>query len=234
MNRRHLLSIGSALTAAGIIVTGCSSSAASPLPSLPSPIAVPSIAIPSIAIPSIALPSNLPSIALPSIALPSGSFAIPSFSFPSEDKDLEGRLPSQVNGVTMVKYSWKGSSFLASGADNQQDLVDFLTALGKSPNDLSVAFAGDPNAQLDLQLGAFRVAGADSTALLQAFVVATQKQSPQDTVTQGNVGGKNVTQIVDPTDTQSGTVYIYANGDTLFYVSSPDAALAGTALQAMP
>jgi hypothetical protein len=225
MNRRHLLSIGSALTAAGIIVTACSSSTASPLPSLP----LASITVPSIAIPSIALPSNLPSI-----ALPSGSFAIPSFSFPSEDKDLEGRLPNAINGVPLVKYSFKGATFLESGADNQQDLVDFLTSLGKSPNDLSVAFAGDANGQLDVQLGAFRVAGADSNALLAAFVAATQKESPQDTVSQGNVGGKNVTQIVDPSDTTSGTIYIYANGDTLFYVSSPDATLAASALQAMP
>jgi hypothetical protein len=255
MNRRHLLPIGSALAAAGIIVTACSSGAASPAVSLPPlgsltvpSIAIPSIAIPSvalpsnlpsIAIPSVALPSNLPSIAIPSIALPSGSFDIPSFdipsfSFPSEDKDLEARLPNEINGVTLVKYSFKGATFLESGADNQQDLVDFLSALGKSPNDLSVAFAGDANGDLDLQLGAFRVAGADSNALLSAFVAATQKESPQDTVTQGNVGGKNVTQIVDPDDTESGTIYIYANGDTLFYVSSPDASLAAAGLTALP
>jgi len=238
MNRRALLSIGSALTAAAIVVA-CSGSAASPLPSLgvpsvPASEAIPSIALPSVALPSVALPSVPASVAIPSVALPSGSFEIPSFSFPSEDKDLEGRLPSQVNGVTLVKYSFKGSSFLASGADNQQDLVDFLTTLGKSPDDLSVAFAGDPNGALDVQLGAFRVAGADSNALLQAFIVATQKESPQDQVTQQNVGGKNVTQIVDPTDSDTGPIYIYANGDTLFYVSSKDAALAAAALQAMP
>jgi hypothetical protein len=241
MNRRHLLPIGSALAAAGIIVAACSSgTASSPAVSLP-PLG--SAALPSVALPSVALPSGLPSvpasIAIPSIPLPSGSFDvpsfdIPSFSFPSEDKDLEARLPSQVNGVTMVKYSFKGASFLESGADNQQDLKDFLSSLGKSPDDLSVAFAGDPNAQLDLQLGAFRVAGADSNALLSAFIAATQKQSPQDTVTQGNVGGKNVTQIVDPNDTESGTIYIYASGDTLFYVSSPDPALAAAGLTALP
>jgi hypothetical protein len=238
MNRRALLSLGSALAAAGIVVA-CSGSAASPLPSLGVPSNAASLALPSIAIPSVALPSSLPSVAIPSVslpsgALPSGSFAIPSFSFPSEDKDLEGRLPNQINGVTLVKYSFKGSSFLESGADNQQDLVDFLNTLGKSPNDLSVAFAGDPNGTLDVQLGAFRVAGADSNALLQAFVVATQKQSPQDQVTQQNVGGKQVTQIVDPSDTSTGPIYVYANGDTLFYVSSHDAALAAAALQAMP
>jgi hypothetical protein len=214
-------------------------------------VAIPSVAIPSIpsiAIPSVALPANLPSAAIPSvpgsltipsIPLPSGSFEIPSFdipsfSFPSEDKDLEARLPNEINGVTMVKYSFKGASFLQSGADNQQDLVDFLSSLGKSPDDLSVAFAGDGAGQLDLQLGAFRVAGADQNALLAAFIGATQKESPQDTVTQANVGGKNVTQIVDPDDTESGAIYIYASGDTLFYVSSPDPALAAAGLTALP
>ncbi len=246
MNRRQLLPVGAALAAVSFLVTACGSTAATPAPSLGLPgasaapslalpsIAIPSIAIPSIAIPSIALPSGIviPSIAIPSI--PAGSFAIPSFSFPSEDKDLENRLPNEINGVTLVKYSFKGSSFLESGASNSQDLLDLLTTLGKTPADMSVAFAADPVGDLDVQIGAFKVSGADSNALLQGFVLATQKQSPEDVITQANVGGKNVTQIDDPQDTTSGSVYIYASGDTLFYVASPDAALAGAALLALP
>src|SRR4051812_23657890 len=116
------------------------------IPSLPSvalPSNLPSIALPSSLpsslpsvelpsnLPSIALPSSLPSIAIPSNVLPSGSFAIPSFSFPSEDKDLESKLPNQVNGVTLTKYSLKGDKFLSQGSGNSQDLIDLLTSLGK-------------------------------------------------------------------------------------------------------
>jgi hypothetical protein len=263
MNRRSLASICSAVAAGSLFVAACSSTAATPAPTLgglqtPGPTAAPSLAIPSIAIPSIAIPSvAIPSVSIPSIALPSGlptaipsfaipslaipsgsfdipSFEIPSFSFPSEDKDLEARLPNQINGVTLIKYSFKGGDFIESGGASSKDLIDLLTALGKTPNDMSVAFAGDPNGALNVQIGAFKVAGADSNALLAAFVTATKQQSPNDVVTQGNVGGKNVTQITDPADTESGSVYIYSNGDVLFYVASPDATLAGTALQALP
>jgi hypothetical protein len=222
-------------------------------------VALPSLAVPSVVVPSIALPSasappvsqpsgSVPpvppaSVALPSdsfalpsdsFALPSGSFALPSFSFPSEDKELENRLPNTINGVTLTKYSFKGSTFLGSGASNSKDLIDLLTSLGKTPDDMSVAFAADPTGDLDLQVGAFKVAGADSNALLAAFVAASKSTTPTDQVTQTNVGGKNVTQIVDPADTTTGAIYVYANGDVLYYVLSPDPALAGAAIQALP
>ena len=252
MNRRDAFRAGPALAVIALLFAACSSSAATPAPSsgagptlalptiaIPS-IAVPSIAVPSIAIPSIAVPSiAIPSIAVPSIAIPSDSlaipsFALPSFSFPSEDKDLEGRLPNAINGITLTKYSFKGSTFLESGADNSQDLVNLLNSLGKTPNDLSVAIAADPSGDLDMSIGAFRVAGADSNALLQAFIAATRTSTPEDAITQANVGGKNVTQIVDPTDPSSGAIYVYPSGDVMFYVQSPDTALATTALQALP
>ena len=61
-----------------------------------SSLALPSLPPASLTVPSIALPSG-------SFALPSGSFAVPSFSFPSEDKDLEARLPNELNGVALKK-----------------------------------------------------------------------------------------------------------------------------------
>jgi hypothetical protein len=228
MNRQHRLPAGSALVAIGLLLAACSSAAPT---SAPSSGAVPTLGLPSVALPSLALPS----LALPSLAVPSlGSFAFPSFSFPSEDKDLEASLPSQINGVTLLKYSFKGTSFLGSGGSSSQDLIDFVTSLGKSPNDLSIAFATDPTRTLKLQIGAFRVAGTDSGALLNAFIAATKKQSPDDTITPTSMGGKNVVQIVSPTDTVNGTVYVYAKGDVLFYVASPDPNLATAALQATP
>jgi hypothetical protein len=253
MNLRTLRGLGTAVTASALFVVACSGNAATTGPSTPAgagqsaaptlalpSLAIPSIAIPSIAIPSIAIPSiaiptlAIPSIAIPSIALPSGSFDLPSFSFPSEDKDLEARLPNQINGVTLTKYSLKGSTFLESGTSNSQDLIDLLSGLGKSPNDMSVAFASDTSGTIDVQIGAFQIRGADSNALLNGFLAATKKETPEDVIATANVGGKNVTTIVDPTDTESGTVYVYVSGDVLFYVLSPDAAVAGSVLQALP
>jgi hypothetical protein len=258
MNRRHLLPFGAALGAISVFLIACSSSAPTTAPSTApalsagTSIAVPSLSVPSLAVPSAALPSDTaapasqPAGSVPpapsaspaqpsgSSAVPSGSFAIPSFSFPSEDKDLENRLPNEINGVTLTKYSFKGSTFLSSGASNSQDLIDLLSSLGKTPNDMSVAFAADPAGKIDVQIGAFKVAGADSIALLAAFVAATKKTTPAVQVTQASVGGKNVSQITDPSDTTTGAIDVYANGDVLYYVQSPDPALAGAAIQALP
>jgi hypothetical protein len=224
MNLRSLVSIGAVAAVISLVAVACSSTASSPgaVPSIAVPTALPSIAIPSIAIPSIAIPSGL------------GSFVIPSFSLPEGDKDLEARLPNQINGVTLTKVSFKGADFLNQGGGNDQTVLDFLTSLGKKPDDLSAAFASDPSGNLDVMVGAFRVAGADSNTLLTQFVNATKKDRPSDTVQQTNLGGKNVTQINDPTDTTTGSLYIYPNGDTLFYAQSSDPNLAAAGLQALP
>lgn len=258
MNRHFLLPFGAALGAISLVLGACGSSAPTVAPSTGAgaSIALPSLAVPSVALPSVVLPSDAaapvaqPSGSVPpapsasivessplpsdSFALPSGSFALPSFSFPSEDKDLENRLPGEINGVALTKYSFKGTTFLGSGASNSQDLLDLLSSLGKTPDDMSVAFAADPAGDLDVQVGAFKVAGADSNALLAAFVDASQSTTPGTQVSQANVGGKNVTQIVDPSDTTTGAIYVYANGDVLYYVLSPDPALAAATLQALP
>src|SRR5436190_14738716 len=147
----------------------------------------------SAALPSI--PVVLPS---GSFALPSGSFVIPSFSFPSEDKELEARLPIAINGVTLTKYSWKGADFFKTGNPSSQNLQNLLTALGKSPADLSIAFASDPTGGLGTTIGAFKVSVADGNALLTGFLNAAKNETPADTFSQTSAGGKNVTQITNP------------------------------------
>lgn len=250
MNTQTLRRLGFTVASTALLAAACGSAAttaaptagvgqpagSSPAPTIALPLlALPTIAVPTIAVPTIAPPSIvIPSFAIPSLTLPSGSFAIPSFAFPSEDKDLESRLPSQLNGIALTRYSFTGATFLRSGSANSQDLIDLLSSLGKTPADLSVAFASDTTGTLDVQMGAFRVAGADPNLLLAGFIAAARKSTPEDVITQVNAGGKNVTQIVDPTDTASGTVYIYASRDVLFYVLTPDTTLAGAALQALP
>ncbi len=235
-----------ALAATALVAAACGSSTATPSAaptSAPSSAAVPSAA--PTAAPS-AAPTAAPSAAATSgpatsqpsgsadSAQPSASLALPSFQLPSQDKDLEGRLPGEVNGTKMVKYSFTGASFLASGSSNTKDLTDLLSSLGKTPADMSVAFASDASGGLDLQIGAFRVAGAPADALLAAFLATTRKETPESVMAQATVGGKGVTTIVDPADTSSRIVYIYAKDDILFYLLTPDATLAGATLQVMP
>jgi hypothetical protein len=233
MNRRSLLSVGSGLAAAAIAFAACSSTSSSAAPGASAGVsfAIPSLAVPSITVPSIAIPSALPSIALPS----GGSFAIPSVSFPSEDKDLESKLPSTLNGVALTKYSVKGSESFDQNDSASQELSTCLGTVGKTPNDFSAAFAGDLSGQLSIQIAAFRAAGADGGKLLSCLVDASKKDAPDAQVTQSSVGGKNVTVVNDPsTAADQGLVYLYSNGDTIYFVQTTDANLAGSALQEMP
>jgi len=230
MTFRPLPRMTAALAALALVVGACGSST-------PTPTAAPTAAPASIAVPSPA-PASGATASQPAgsgaVADPSAPQAVPSFLLPSEDKDLEARLPSQVNGIPLSKYSFSGTSFLASGSSNAQDLIELLKSLGKTPADMSIAFASDAGGGLDVQIGAFRVAGAATDALLAAFLAATSKETPGSVMTSMNVGGKAVTQIVDPADATSPPVYVYAKGDILYYLLTPDAALAAAALQAMP
>jgi hypothetical protein len=245
MNGRSPGLAGIAVGSIALLLAACSSSSnptASPSPNpIGSGAAQASTALPSAGsaqgapgLPSFALPSG--SFALPSgsFAIPSGSIAIPSFSFPSEDKDLEARLPNAINGVTLTKYSWKGADFFAADNASSQHLQDLLNALGKAPADLSIAFASDPTGRLGVTVGAFKVTGADGNALLAEFLNAARRDAPSVTFTQASVGGRNVTQITDPTDMAKATVYAFTAGDVLFDVQSTDQALAAAALQAIP
>lgn len=227
-----------ALVVAGLasVLAGCAGSTSSPaagsaVPASPVPATLsPASAAPTIALPSIALPS----IALPSLAVPSGllpSIALPSL--PSEDKDLEGRLPNSINGVTLTKLSFKGVDFLTGDSDAAKDLNGVLTGLGKTPADLSIAVATDPTDQLDVSVGAFRIAGADAAAVMNIFKTSIAKETPNAKVSDVSIGGKNVVELDNP-DTSSGPTYFYPTGDTVFFAQTTDPALAAAAVATFP
>jgi len=230
------------------MVAACSGSAATstPIPTTPAAAGSAASAAPtaatslppaptSSAAPVVGLPSGIPSFAIPggSFAIP--SFTIPSFALPSGDKALEARLPNSINGVTLQKYSIAGPDFLTDPSSaGASDLNAALTALGKSPSDVGVAVASDPSGQLDLTLGAFQIVGTDSGALLNAFVNATKNETPGAVVTTTSVGGKNVTEITNPEQSDTGSIAIYVNGDTLFFAQSSDSTLLATGIAALP
>ena len=217
------------------ILAGCAGATATPIAS-----AVP--VTPGLATPPPAAPATpAPATAAPATAPPAGgapgsaspSFSIPSFSLPSADKDLEGRLPDAINGVKLLKLSFKGTDFLGSGNSSSKDLTDVLASLGKTPADLSIAVASDATGQLEMSLGAFRIAGADANTIITKFISASQKDSPDVKVSQANVGGKTVTQVDDP-NSSSGPSYFYSSGDTVFFVETVDPALAAAAIATFP
>jgi hypothetical protein len=144
---------------------------------------------------------------LPSFDL--GSFAIPSFN---SDVELEGLLPDTIAGVPVQKFSMTGDSFMGTGGTGTEELDAILDEAGKTPADLSVAFAGTDA----VTLIAYRIKGVPADTFFQAFLLAAQ-EGGETTLTDASFGGKSVKKVVS-TDTDIGTVYVYASGDVLFIV----------------
>ena len=140
------------------------------------------------------------------------SDALPSFDLSSfhGDQNLESLLPKTLAGQPLTILSMTGDQFLGQSSGSDQ-LGGAITALGKTPADLSVAFGG--NAAVTVI--AFRVKGVPADTLFTAFKNSQTDQFTTDSV---SYGGKSVTKIT-PTDGQ--IAYIYTKDDTMFVVGAP-------------
>ena len=121
-----------------------------------------------------------------------------------------------------------GENYVKANVNRQ--LSPILTAIGKTPTDLTVATAtGSTTGGATLFVDAVQVEGADATAMMTAFQTAASAV-PGTTVEAVDVGGKSVVKAT----TTSYTLAVYASGDTLFYIQSPDAELVDQAIAALP
>jgi hypothetical protein len=158
------------------------------------------------------------------------SEAIPSFDLSSfhGDQDLESLIPKTIGGQTLTVLSMTGDQFLGSDTSSPE-LGNALKALGKSPADLGVAFAGSPA----ITIVAFRVKGVPADTLFTAF-----KNAQTDQYTSENVsyGGKSVTKI---TPSDGSIAFIYVKDDAMFVVgasgsTAPSDDLLNEAFQKLP
>jgi hypothetical protein len=169
-------------------------------------------------------------------ALPSGfpSFALPSFN---RDLELEAVLPNELAGVTLQKFSFRGSDVFGddpSDPDDQQFRA-LIEALGATPDDYSLAVAGGDVNHNSIQIGVFRVGNVEGSRVLQALVTAGQATEPDTLVEQTTLGGKPVTKVADPADVpEFGPSFLYASGNLVFFVQSPDQNLAEQAIGLLP
>jgi hypothetical protein len=219
---RRTPAVAAATGILAIALWGCGA-AATPIPSAAAPSVAASEATTSTA-PSEAVASTEPSVESSGSG---ASFAIPSFaipSLPSEAKDLEALLPDTLCGTKTTKLSMNGASFL-SGAGNE--FSGALSALGKSPSDVSVAVAG---AAADCSAIVFRIAGVDQNAL-QSAILSTVQQATGTTATQTSLGGKSVYLVTDANGTKS---YVYFKNDTIFIAETKTEADATTFMQGLP
>jgi hypothetical protein len=195
---RQTLSVPAGLVAAFVVfVAACGGPTASGTPGTGAPAATDAAAA---------------TVAPPASEAPAGS-GLPGFSFqlPSQDKDLEDVIPDEIGGEAVQKASMSGESIFQGGGT--EDMQSMLTKLGKSPADMSAAFAGNSKASLV----AFRVKGADANAIYDAFI---QAADPEDvvSVTDVTVAGKSAKKIVG--EDAGTTSYVYLYGDAVIVVST--------------
>lgn len=160
-------------------------------------------------------------------ALPS----TPSSSAGHAAPDLEARLPSQVGGTALSKASGTGADVFQTDPWSS-GMTAYLAGIGKSASDFRFAQAWDPARGLDLELGVFQVAGLDAAVLRQALVASSLAGSPGIAAQPSTVGGRQVTAVVYPGNTS--TLYLYERDGVVFYVGTPDQALATEVLGALP
>jgi hypothetical protein len=188
-------------TAIAITVAACGP--ASSGPTAGAPVTNP----PSTQVPVATGPASTDPFGLPSFALP--SFALPSFS---RDEDLEALLPDELDGQPLQKISMTGDSFIGAGGTGSEELDAVLRAAGKTPADLSVAFAGTET----VTLIAYRIQGVPAETFFESFLAAAQADS-EVSVSTVSLGGKSVRKLVS-TDAEVGTVYVYTKDDVLYLV----------------
>lgn len=194
---------------------------------------------PAFATPSTAssAPTVVPSASLPGGAPSGGPSDSPAPSVDSHAvPELEALLPERVGDVALQRLSLAGRDFYLTGTDETRGrLDDMLAKLGKTVSDLSVADAGDPTGIAVLEVGAFRVAGADSTRLLAEWVASNQGTSPgRVQVSNVTLDGRALTRLVDTGRPVGGTINAFVKGDVIFLVDADDPALLSKALAQLP
>lgn len=225
MYRLRTIGLAGVLT---IIVAACSSSPSSSSSASATPI-----------------PTATPTVAATPSAEASGSeVALPSIDLPHNAAELEALLPDKVGDVPMVKTSSTGKDFVTNDAQDNKEFTDFLSRLGASLDDVSVATAS-PDFQSNPELAAdpskftlvfaFRVAGANSDRL-QTELETAMASGSSGTVdwAQKNIGGKNV-DVAALDDAQAGgTTYVYTFQDITFAVIAASEQNAATVLSHLP
>ncbi|MEI8332953.1 MAG: hypothetical protein WCH74_03740 [Chloroflexota bacterium] len=146
--------------------------------------------------------------------------------------ELEAVLPGTVAETALTIDSALGSAVLGDDAGSRA-IIAALRAEDKTPDDLRLAQAYDPNGTLDLSVVAFQVEGLQSAALqkivLDTWLSATGTGVTTSTIT---LGGREFTRI-DYGDGGSMS-YVTTDGDIVIVIETSDADLAAQAAAALP
>jgi hypothetical protein len=150
-------------------------------------------------------------------------------------RDLEALIPDAIAGITLEKFSMQGNEFVNSGGATEET-QDFLEGLGVSTDDVAVAagYGLSPDTGDGVAVFVFRAEGAGTDRLLSVFKEATDSSREEPLAWEAaDVGGKRVERATDPEQGDQ-VVYLYATGDTLFFLAATQEDHASEALAALP
>ncbi len=157
----------------------------------------------------------------------SGLSSLPPVVVPSQsaDRNLEALLPGSFGGASLQKFSLRFVDFASQATAKDYEAV--ARALGVSPDDITIAYAGDATGTVDVQFLAVRFPGADPARVAEVFKGSIVRRG--ETITTLTLGGKSA--LVSSADA---TRYSYFKADMVLGVIAPDRATAALALEVMP
>jgi len=170
-----------------------------------------------------------PTAAPATVGASSGAGSASQGSNGHDAPDLEALLPTQFQSTTLERDSLVGANALSSDSSSSV-ITKFLSDHGRTLPDFAVAQASDPAGQLDIEIVAFRVRGADPTALQTAILEATKAADPELAISQVTVAGHQITRG----DSGGRIRYLYSSSGVVFGVSSGSQALVDAAVAALP
>jgi hypothetical protein len=171
--------------------------------------------------------------------------------------DLERLIPTQAGGLPLTVESVAGAAFQDTNGSHkiglrcrwfagrglrcrdQKELVAALGALGRTPQDVSIAVGYNGTKDREIEVQATRVAGISGAqlrdAVLSALSAAAVSRKHPLTVAPGTLGGKSVVLITYRTPYPLGLRrWLYASGDVLYDIRRAYDAPAEEILRALP
>ena len=210
---RHLVG------ALALIVAACSNTLTTP-----TPIATPAPTAAAPATPTLASPVTSGAPAAPATA---ATVAPPA---PTGEPDLGSLVPTVIAGHRLSLQVVTGEQMASSPGMTTQELLGVLTSLGKTPADLTFAYAVDPSRATDLSISALRVRGVSADQYLAAYIPVVEGLPGAD-VSSDTLAGMAAIRVALPGQAPG---FFLSRGDVVFLVAGSDLALVQKAAEELP
>jgi hypothetical protein len=150
----------------------------------------------------------------------------------SEQNELADIVPTEVDGIA-VEYEFATGADFEDGTEMDPEAREFLDQVGGDVDRMSSALGLglDAEAGRFVTIIVFRIPGADEQALLDQFEATLADDEAGLEFAPASVDGK---QVLTATSEEQGTLYLYADDDTLFAIGGSTPELGEAALSEIP